>query len=288
CALSVGSDTGGSVRQPAALCGVFGFKATAGVWPLDGVFPLSPTFDSIGMFAHSAEDAAIAFAALTGTDVPGVRPPQGVRLGRPANHYFEGLSAEVGASVAAALDALDSAGVEIVSMEVPEAAETNDVLVPMMPVELLAHLGTQRVAAGQSLLDPIVWSRLHAAFEASAVDYVRRRNRQQVLRQIAVDRMQGLDGWITPTTFDTAVPVDEYRTVEKAVAWTHQSTRNTRPGNLFGQCGISIPIPTVGGKLPTAIQIMCKPGHDAELLSVSRRIEQWLPRPDRPDLKQFL
>ncbi|MDO8595384.1 MAG: amidase, partial [Sulfuricaulis sp.] len=99
CALSVGSDTGGSVRQPAALCGVFGFKATAGVWPLDGVFPLSSTFDSIGFFAHSAEDAAVAFAALTGAALPGVHPPQGVRLGQPANHYFEGLSAEVGASV---------------------------------------------------------------------------------------------------------------------------------------------------------------------------------------------
>ena len=64
CAFSVGSDTGGSVRLPAALCGVFGFKSTAGVWPTEGVFCLSPTLDSVGVFTRSADDAALIFSAL--------------------------------------------------------------------------------------------------------------------------------------------------------------------------------------------------------------------------------
>ena len=63
CGFAVGSDAGGSVRQPAALCGVFGYKASPGLWPTDGVFPLSTTMDSIGTFTRSARDAALVFAA---------------------------------------------------------------------------------------------------------------------------------------------------------------------------------------------------------------------------------
>lgn len=279
CAISFGTDTGGSVRQPAALCGVYGFKATAGLWPTSGVFPLSPTFDSLGFFARSAEDAAVVFAALTGEPVPEAKPPQGMRLGRPTNHYFDDLSPAVKQSVEEALSALESSGVEIVSVDVPEVSETNDVIVPIMATELLAQLGRKRVESGKAVIDPIVWSRLQTAFELSAVDYIGQLNRQKHLRRIAYERMRGLDGWICPTTFSTAIPVEECQTVEEAIAWTHKSTRNTRPGNLFGQCGTSIPVWCSGVELPIGLQVMCAPGHEATLLSISQGISRLLPKP---------
>lgn len=287
CALSIGSDTGGSVRQPSALCGVVGFKATSGSWPLDGVFPLSRTFDSIGFFTRSASDAALAYAALSEQPAPAPAAFRGIRLGRPTNHYFSELTPAVSRSMEAALLELEKAGAEIVSVEIPEVSETNEILVPIMAAELLAHLGRDRVEAGKDILDPIVWNRLRAAFGLTAAEYIHQLRRSHILRGILQNRMRGLDGLICPTTFSTAVGVADYGTVDKAIAWTHKSTRNTRPGNLFGQCGISIPIKSIGDDLPVGLQVMCSPGDDAKLLSISQSIEKLFP-PLAPTLDDFV
>jgi Asp-tRNA(Asn)/Glu-tRNA(Gln) amidotransferase A subunit family amidase len=69
CAFALGSDTGGSIRLPAALCGVFGLKTTVGRWSTEGVFPLSPTLDSVGILSRSAQDAALIYATVSGRDV---------------------------------------------------------------------------------------------------------------------------------------------------------------------------------------------------------------------------
>ena len=288
CAFSVGSDTGGSVRQPAALCGVFGLKTTVGLWQTDGVFPLSTTLDSIGTFTASAHDTALVFAVLAGQPIPETRPVKGLRLGKPRNHYFEGLGPEVQRRTDDALQTLQSAGVELVTIEVPEAAEIDTVFAPILPNELLAHLGAERVSGGKGTIDPLVLSRLEPAFKYAAIDYIRARNRQRALCRIAEDRMRGLDGWVTPTTLDTAVPVADWATLERAAAWTRRSTNNTRPGNLFGQCGASIPVPTPRGALPVGLQVMCAPGREQSLLSISLAIEGAIGRPARADLAGFM
>ncbi|MDP6883842.1 MAG: amidase, partial [Rhodospirillales bacterium] len=95
CGFAIGSDTGGSVRGPAAFCGVFGLKTTKGLWPTDGVFPLSPTLDTIGLLTGSAADAALIAAALQGRPVTPSSPPRGLRLGRPDDHFFDNLDKEV-------------------------------------------------------------------------------------------------------------------------------------------------------------------------------------------------
>ena len=124
CAFAIGSDTGASVRLPAAFCGVFGLKTTAGLWPLDGVFPLYPTLDTLGTLTKSAADGAIVFAAITQRSTPAPAPPRGLRLGKPANHFFDDLEPCVEKCTRAALAALEDSGVEIIEVEVPEAAET--------------------------------------------------------------------------------------------------------------------------------------------------------------------
>ncbi len=286
CAFSVGSDTGGSVRQPAALCGVFGHKTTAGSWPTDGVFPLSTTLDSIGCFARSARDGALLFSTLSDRPVPAARIARGLRLGKPARHYFENLGPEVAAAMRNALGQLEQAGVEIVPIEVPEAAEVDSVYMPIAAVELLATLGVERFKKAKDLLDPVVWSRGERVLDYPATDYVVQRRRQQALCAIAVGRMSGLDGWVVPTTPDVPLPAADYRTLEKVAAWSARGTNNTRPGNLFGQCGVSIPIPDA--PLPVGLQLICRPGDDASLLSISQCVEEVLGRPQARDMSAFL
>src|SRR5690349_19352014 len=89
CAIAFGSDTGGSVRQPAALCGVAGFKPTAGRLPLDGIFPLSPTFDSPGWFAHRVADLALVWQVLSNEAPARARPLDTLVLGKPGAHFFD-------------------------------------------------------------------------------------------------------------------------------------------------------------------------------------------------------
>src|SRR6185437_1493177 len=237
CAFSIGSDTGGSVRHPAAMCRLFGYKSTYGMWPVDGTFPLSASLDSIGTFTRSAQDAALVYAALCSRPEPPRRALRGLRLGRPQRHYFEELAPDVSKATEEALAKLGEAGVEIVPIEVPETAEIDAVFGPVVTLELLAFLGRDRFLAAKDILDPIVWNRTVPLLDYRATDYLRARRRLDPLRRIARERMRGLDGWITPTTPDTPVPLEEHRTPEKAAAWIRRGTRNTRPGNMFGQCG---------------------------------------------------
>lgn len=286
CAFSIGSDTGGSVRHPAAMCALFGYKSTYGMWPTDGAFPLSTTLDSLGTFTRSAEDAALAYAVLSARGVPQRLGVRGLRLGRPTQHYFDELSPEVSKATEEALRALAEAGAQIVPVDVPEAAEIDAVFGPIVSVELLAILGPERFVAAKEILDPIVWNRAEPLLGFRATDYVKLRRRHEELCRIARERMRGLDAWVTASTPDTPVPLEEHRTAEKAAAWIRRGTRNTRPGNLFGQCGVSIPIPGAG--LPVGLQIVCAPGDDERLLSISRGVEECLGLPPRADMSLFL
>ena len=286
CAFSIGSDTGGSVRQPAALCGLFGHKTTAGAWPTDGVFPLSTTLDSIGCFTRSARDAALVFATLSQLPPPAPRPLRGLRLGKPVNHFFDGLAPEVGAAVQAAIATLERAGVEMVPIEVPEVGELANVFLPIVGVELLATLGAERFRQAQALLDPVVWSRGERLLDYPAAEYVVRLRRHHELCAIAARRMAGLDGWITATTPDVALAVDSLATLEETTAWIGRGTQNTRPGNLFGQCGVSIALPGKG--LPVGLQLVGPPGGDAALLAISQSVEQALGRRPPCDMAAFL
>ncbi|HET9577459.1 MAG TPA: amidase [Usitatibacter sp.] len=286
CAFSIGSDTGGSVRHPAAMCGLVGYKSTYGWWPTDGAVPLSTTLDSIGTFTRSAADAALVYAVLSARPVPPRRGVKGLRLGRPDRHYFEELAPDVSEATEEALRALANAGVEIVPMDVPETAEIDAVFGPVVTVELLALLGRERFLAAKDILDPIVWNRAEPLLDYRATDYVRARRRLEALVRIARERMRGLDGWVTATTPDTAVPLEEHRTPEKAAAWIRRGTRNTRPGNMFGQCAVSLPI--AGADLPVGLQIVCAPGEDERLLSISQGVEERLGVAARADMSRFL
>jgi aspartyl-tRNA(Asn)/glutamyl-tRNA(Gln) amidotransferase subunit A len=283
CAFSVGSDTGGSVRLPAALCGVFGFKSTAGVWPTEGVFSLSPTLDSVGVFTRSADDAALVFSALgdgLAADVPRARA---LRFGRPKAYVFDQLDDAVRRSVAAALEKLEGEGVEIVDVDIPDVDAAMAVFGKLLFAEFVAVMGKSRLQAGQSTIDPVPWARIQAGFGTEAETLAAAQRAQREAVAAAQEMMSGVDALVYPTAPFVACPAADVQMLEAALAWNLRAGRLTRPGNFFGQCGTSIPL-QAGDGLPVGLQILCNPGADARLLAISRTVESIVGARARPSI----
>eukprot|EP01043_Picozoa_sp_COSAG02_P054597 COSAG02_NODE_6206_length_3728_cov_3.315514_2_plen_323_part_00 len=126
CGLSIGTDTGGSVRIPAALCGIFGLKTSVGRWKTDGVLPYSSTFDSIGLLTRSAADAAVAYSAIEAVNgnVAACSPLQPtslrVKLGVPSSFFYDDLEPQVAAAIDGVLARLEEEGAELVPIDLSE------------------------------------------------------------------------------------------------------------------------------------------------------------------------
>lgn len=287
CAFSVGTDTGGSVRGPAAFCGVFGLKTTAGLWPTSGFMPLSTTMDTIGLLTRSAADAALVFGALTGRPVAPTRSIRTVRLGKPINYFFDDVEPEVERCMAAALSAMADAGAEILPVEIPEAHECPNFNSKVSPIELLATLGRDRFEAARGMLgDPVVAS-TEAVLEILADEYAGLLRRHRELRLIAEGRMNGLDGWVAPTRQKLPMPLAEIVTRDSRMRMEWLMLRNTRPANTFGICASSTPVHQYGAPLPVGLQVFCPSYQEERLLGVAKAVEGVVGLPPVPDLSSF-
>jgi aspartyl-tRNA(Asn)/glutamyl-tRNA(Gln) amidotransferase subunit A len=272
CALALGTDTGGSVRLPAALCGVFGHKFSASAFALEGIFPLSPTLDSPGIFTASAADAATVWQALAGAPVAHDRPLRGLRLAKPRPTFYDDLDDAVARALDAALDRLRAAGVVIDAVDVPEVNEFEAIFGRIVPIELIDILGRERVIRDLKRFDPVTQARFRAVLEAPSSDQQAARHDLARLRARLAPAISGYDAWITPTTPLLPSPLAEHDSVDKALAWNRRALRNTRPGNVFEQCGISLPLANTA--LPVGLQILCPAGEDAKLLAIAAAVER--------------
>ena len=287
CAFALGTDTGGSVRIPACFTGLFGHKTTVGLWPTDGVFQLSPTLDSIGPLCRNAGDAAIVHAVITGESVPMPAQIEGMRLGRPGAPFTDDLDETDSATFEAAVLALQAAGVEIVDIDVPEAAERGKLFPAIVPPELIARLSPEGFASARDRMDPTTALRAAGGLEISAVEHLAAQYRRVELERIAAAKLEGLDGWITPTCPFVAMPVDILQHPDEAKR-ALLASRNTQAANLFGICATSLPITQFGAQLPVGLMLMCAKGEDSELLSRSMALEHLLGTGPAPDLDGFL
>jgi aspartyl-tRNA(Asn)/glutamyl-tRNA(Gln) amidotransferase subunit A len=278
CAFALGTDTGGSVRMPAALCGVFGHKFSSSAFTLDGIFPLSPTLDSPGVFAPTAADALTVWNALTHSRPEPVPRVSTLRLGKPSPLYFEALDAEVAQAVEDALGRIERAGALIEPVTVPEAEEFEAVFGRIVPFELIEILGRERVRENLGILDPVTRARFTAALDLARTDYEEARQRQRMLRDAVHKRMEGFDAWLAPAAPLVPAPLAAYSTLESALAWNRRALRNTRPGNVFDQCAVSLPLANTG--LPVGLQILCPAGRDARLLAIACALEAALNSPE--------
>ena len=285
CTFAVGSDTGGSVRFPAALCGVVGFKPTHGRWPTAGVFPLSPTFDTVGIFTNSVADVAFICECLDDWRIFAKPAPRQITFALPKQHSIS-LDPIVEVSFNSALEKLRGAGVNVIGLDLPEVAEVPTVFGRILGAELVRFLGREVVEANRGQLDPVVWARVEGELTTSESELNSLRLRHRELVEIVKAKIAGVDAVIGPTTPFIPTVARELTSPEAAIEWNRRSASHTRPGNLFGMCGIALPLPPLNG-LPTSLQLLCRPGQDETLIGLAEMVETILGRPRKPEMINF-
>jgi aspartyl-tRNA(Asn)/glutamyl-tRNA(Gln) amidotransferase subunit A len=285
---TVGTDTGGSVRGPAAFCGLFGYKPTIGLWSIDGIFPNAPTFDVVGPLCRSAADGALVYSALTGQPRPLPCPLRGLRLGLPTHYFFDNLDPHVTACMETVIATLEDAGVTFVPFHMPEVAERESILKAICAVECIVGVGAERFLREQDAMDPLTVACTAPGLEVPATEYLRVLNRQKDLCRSVSERLKNLDGFISPTTTMVAPTLADITDLTKGLSLEARLGLNTHPISFFGLCSTTSPIQMLGAPLPTALQIACKGGEDAKALSIALAVENLVGKPPRADLKGFL
>ncbi len=279
---AIGTDTGGSVRLPAAWCGIVGLKTTVGRISTYGVLPLSSTLDTPGPMTRSVEDAAIMYRALNGPDpedplthvwtaddpLPALRRGvAGLRLARMPEAEREGVDKEVLAAYDGALQTLAAKGAEIVSVALPhrfaDYTAATGRIIGSEGYRFVGHL----VDDASLPVDPHVRPRIQLGRGVSARDYLLALAEREAHRKAFAKATAGVDALLTPTTQTPAIPVD-------AVDQMGTPAHFTRPGNYLGMCGVALPDGFTAGGLPTSLQIMCPGGQEATALRIAWAYEQ--------------
>ncbi len=294
--LGVAEDTEGSIRVPAALCGVAGFRPTTGRYSTAGAVPITPLFDQVGPHARSVADLALFDTVVTGT--AGTAEPvslAGVRLGVSRQYYFEGLDPEVERITAEALKRLTDAGAILVEAEVPDLARLVGLttfqiqgydLVPSL-IKFLADYGTgvtfEQVQA-QASPDIKQAFDLFAPGAKGAVP----KSAYLAARDVHLPRLKavfqayfttnGVAALVFPATRMPAVPIGT-ATVElggKKIPFDTAIARNIAPGSTTGLPGLVLPAGLTTGGLPVSLEFDGPSGSDRALLGLGRSIERAL------------
>ncbi|MFK7856618.1 MAG: amidase [Granulosicoccus sp.] len=271
--MALGTDTGGSVRIPACFTGLVGYKSSVGLWPLDGIFELSPTLDSVGPLCRKVDDAALVHTCVTGRTVNGPTSLDGVRVGIPESYFFDDLDQKVADDFEQACQALEQQGARRVPVKFPEANERIGLFTSIVPPELISFLTPARFEAIRAGVDNVTEARAAAGLEVSAHAHLSARRRQKELIKKALHTFQAVDVWLTPTCPFVPMPLDSLSDPE-VHARSLLASRNTQPGNLLNMCGLSLPMHTNG--LPTGLQVLMPLNQDDELLAIGRTIERVL------------
>lgn len=266
----IGSDTGGSVRIPAAFNDLVGLKTTSGRLSLEGVVPLCARFDTVGPLAKTVEDCAHLLAVMEGGRPADLR---GATLGGKRFLVLEAYSAdaraEPGAGFASALDRMAQAGAEITHGSVQGIDEAMDLSPILFTSEAYGTWKDVIEAAPEKMFDRIL-DRFRSGAGFSAPDYVAAWQRLDALRQSWHAQVAGYDAVLLPTAPilppDTArlMRDDDYYVTENLLA-----LRNTRVGNLMGLCGLTLPT----GVPATGLMALGAPGAEEHLLRIGAAIE---------------
>ncbi|GAC1421774.1 MAG: amidase [Burkholderiaceae bacterium] len=276
---AIGTDTGGSARIPAALCGIAGFKATQNRIPLDGAVPLSTTLDSVGPIGRNVADLILMDAVMSGSSEFTLQPAplKGARFLLPTNYVSEGLSDEVAHAFARAVARLKSMGATIVEMSMPllnKAATVN-------PKGTLAAVEGHNVhrkflETSADQYDPRVLKRIQPGGAIKGIDYA------EALKQVAIfgkemtEALAGFDALICATALDIAPPIslveqneDEY------YRFNGRMLRNCSVANLIDGNGLSVPCHALG-QAPVGFMMTGVRNSDRRILSLGLSVEQAL------------
>ena len=273
-AAAIGSDTGGSVRIPAAWNDLVGLKTTSGRLSLEGVVPLALKFDTIGPLARSVEDCAALLAAMEGTPPVelGDRSLSGARLAVLETVALDALRDEPGAAFEAALERLAAAGARIERIQVPAVADAMALSGVLIPPEAYVTWHTEIEAAPDKMYSEIL-ARFRLGAEVKAKDYVAAWLQLDAARKAYIAATAGFDAVLAPSS--AILPPNLARlNADEAYYKTENllALQNTRIGNLLGLCALTLPtgVPSCG------LMLMSAPNTEEHLLKLGQAAESAL------------
>jgi aspartyl-tRNA(Asn)/glutamyl-tRNA(Gln) amidotransferase subunit A len=280
--LALGTDTAGSIRIPAAFCGLVGLKLTAGRWSAAGVVPLSSTLDSIGLMARSVDDVAFGFFALDGDPRrawkdPSPAPAHTLTLGVHERWMWDGAGDDVDDTVRLALRELERGGCRVESTRFPEVGAALRLFGKgsVTGVECLSFV-RRELPEWEPLLEPNVAPRIRGAESVSGCEYVRRRSRIERLGRQAAARFAPGMILVAPTVVRSAPTLDEVSDPDRYRRNNLLALRNTSVANTLGWCAMSVPCGLDAHRLPIGIMLMAPGGCEPELLAAGAQVERLL------------
>jgi aspartyl-tRNA(Asn)/glutamyl-tRNA(Gln) amidotransferase subunit A len=279
-AAALGTDTGGSVRIPAAFCGLVGFKPTQRRVTRQGAFPLSTSLDSIGPIGNSVACCA-ALDAIIADRPPAPSAPvelAQLRLGVPENYFLADLEPVVAEAFDAALAVLSGAGARIETFAFPELER-----IPAMnargtiaSVECFAHHRRLGLLSARERYDPNVVTRIEPAGAMSAADYLDLLAARLALIAEADRRARGFDALLAPTTPVLAPRIDDVREPTAFARLNQLVLRNPAVVNMLDRCAISLPMACVGSA-SAGLMLIGGTMEDARLLAIAEAVEAAIP-----------
>lgn len=277
--ISIGTDTGGSIRIPAAFNGVVGYKTSTGHHPMAGVFPLSRTLDTLGPLANTVEDCVLVDAALRGLAAPEVvaADAAGLDFVIPDAVMFDDLEPAVAAAFDATVARIVATGARVRRIALPQLRETVEVITrhgPLASAEAMDVHFDRLNGPDAARIDPRVVRRIRMADRMTAVDLIRLHDHRRRLIA-AVDEVLGDALLICPTTPSVAMPIAPLEAdVEVFFHHNFRTLRHTALGNFLDWCGLAIPNGADADGMPTSLMICGRHGRDHALLAAGLALEQ--------------
>ena len=285
---ALGSDTGGSVRIPASLCGLVGLKPTFGRVSNAGVLPLDSSLDSIGPMTRCVRDAVLLYTALAGPDPADTHTwnqpidyaqdeiendVSGMRICLPREYFWDDADPEVETAVRGCVQVFSDQGVEVDEISVEEFEKLAE-LKPGRMTSVEAYLNFKKFLENNlETFDPIVCSRMMGGKELSATEYLHMNRSREELRTSVLYRLDGIDALLTPTTAITAPTLEETDTSDTYDAVNMMLLRNTLAVNQLGLCAISLPCGLTQSGMPIGLQLIAKPYQEGRILRLARAFE---------------
>ena len=288
---TLGSDTGGSIRLPAACCGVVGLKPTYGRVSRAGAMPLSWSMDHLGPLARTVSDAALILEVVAGHDphdatssrrgVPYYQrlldgPIAGLRVGVPENYYFDEIDPEMAAAVRAAADVLGGLGALVAPVRVPDPRTLSDIGNVIGRSESAA-LHTRLARERPHELQPAVRARLEIGFHISAHDYLQAlRLRSRLAREFIAEVFAEVDALVVPVIPEPAPALEAVKagSVDEFVARMGRFSRLTRPFNTLGLPALAVPCGFSSDGRPLALQIVGRAFDEATTLRLGHAYQR--------------
>lgn len=274
---SAGTDTGGSIRIPAALCGLVGLKPAFGEVPVDAVVPLCPSFDHVGPIGLTVADVATMWAVMSGaaSATAGGASSATPRLGAPSEYFFDLLDDDVRAAWGTAADRVRAQGAAIEKASIPHASSTADAYVPIVFRESYAW-HRQFLERCPERYTPAVGERLAMGATVTEEDYARAMELRRVLTAEVEAALDGVDALALPAMAVTAPPLgtQEIAFGSARVPVRSVMLRLTQLFDITGHPAVTIPIPVPAGRFPVGLQLVAR--RTPDLLAVAATIERML------------